>query len=1004
MLLKHPEPVEQRATIVPPALQSVVEKSLRKDPAERYQTAEEMLSELRAIEEKTDGIAPAAAADGIRGFNGPARRARWIGVAAAVVGLLVCVAVFYGWRNRQADRPGAPALIEKGIAVLPFENLSKDEENAFFTDGVQDEILTRLAKIADLKVISRTSVMQYKNAPARNLGEIAQQLGVYHVLEGSVQRAAHRVRVNARLVDARNHAQLWAQTYDRDLADVFAIQSEIAASIAEQLKTHLSAREKAAIAKAPTHDLVANDLYVRAKELWASAEADPGGKENLLKAVRLLEEAVTHDPGFVLAYCLLCTVHLDIYWVGFDHTPARRELADTALRNATRLQPDAGEVHAARANYAYHGFREYDRARAELDLARRTLPNNAELYWYIASIDRRQARWNEAIRNFERAIELDPRNFSIVVEAAFIHCGLRRFAESRQLLERALSISPGDHFVRSELVRLDFLERGELDSWRNQLSTIEKEGSAAASRMAFQLVSCALAARDREAAARALTFIPAEGVVDVRSNALFPREWLVGLVAQSFGDKAGAQTAFTAARPILERMTVEQPEYAPAWSLLGMIDAALGRKENAIREGRHACELLPVSKDSWEGTSWVTNLATIYVWIGENDAALQQLENSAGNFGVAYGELKLFPIWDSLRSDPRFDQILASLAPKNEVGGRDDDRAGAPVLTERSIAVLPFENLSAEANNAFLADGIQDDVLTSLGKIKGLKVIARSSVMDYRGARLAGKVREIGQTLGVSHVLEGSVRRVADRVVMNVALIDTRDERQVWSERYERTLTDTISLQGELAIEIARALHATLTPAEATFAAVKPTQDPQAYLLYLRAREIEIEAWSPGEYEAAIRFYQQAIDLDPNFALARARLSMCASQRAHWGESSAWKAKARAEAEEAVRIRPDLGEAHLALTHYCLFGQSDYDRALRELNRAAELLPNSAEVPLTAAFIYKRQARFRDRIAALHRAEALDPLNRRVLGYTIGTLRWVRDWREAMHASDRPRP
>ena len=332
---------------------------------------------------------------------------------------------------------------------------------------------------------------------------------------------------------------------------------------------------------------------------------------------------------------------------------------------------------------------------------------------------------------------------------------------------------------------------------------------------------------------------------------------------------------------------------------------------------------------------------------------------------------------------------------------RQADRPGAPAPIEKGIAVLPFENLSAEKADAFFTDGMQDDVLTSVGKIKDLKVIARASVMDYRGARLAGKVREIGRTLGVSHVLEGSVRRVTDRVVVNVALIDTRDERQVWSERYERTLTDTISLQGELAIEIARALHATLTPAEATFAAVKPTQDPQAYLLYLRAREIEIEAWSPGEYEAAIRFYQQAIDLDPNFALARARLSMCASQRAHWGESSAWKAKARAEAEEAVRIRPDLGEAHLALTHYYLFGESDHDRALRELNRAAELLPNSAEVPLTAAFIYKRQARFRDRIAALHRAEALDPLNRRVLGNTIGTLRWVRDWREAMHASDR---
>ncbi len=256
-----------------------------------------------------------------------------------------------------------------------------------------------------------------------------------------MQRAAQRVRVNARLVDARNHAQLWAQTYDRDLADVFAIQSEIAASIAEQLQTHLSAREKAAIAQAPTHDLVANDLYVRAKELWASAEADPGGKQNLLQAVRLLEEAVTHDPGFVLAYCLLCTIQVDIYWLGFDHSPARRELAATALRNATRLQPDAGEVHAARANYAYHGFRDYDRARAELDLARRILPNNAELYWYIASIDRRQARWNEAIRNFERAIELDKINRTALRYETAIENKLMRWWN---LLERLHAQRRGD--------------------------------------------------------------------------------------------------------------------------------------------------------------------------------------------------------------------------------------------------------------------------------------------------------------------------------------------------------------------------------------------------------------------------------------------------------------------------------------------------------------------------------------------------------------------------------
>lgn len=321
---------------------------------------------------------------------------------------------------------------------------------------------------------------------------------------------------------------------------------------------------------------------------------------------------------------------------------------------------------------------------------------------------------------------------------------------------------------------------------------------------------------------------------------------------------------------------------------------------------------------------------------------------------------------------------------------------------EKGIAVLPFENLSAEKEDAFFTDGIQDDVLTSVGKIKGLKVIARASVLDYRGARLAGKVREIGTTLGVSHVLEGSVRRVIDRVVVNVALIDTRDERQVWSERYERTLTDTISLQGDLAIEIARALQATLTPAEAMVAATRPTQNPEAYLFYLRAREMDIRTHddAPEELKGATQLYQQAIDLDPNFALARARLSLCANRIGHYFPTP-WIAKARTEADEALRLRPELGEARLALTHCYLWGNLDYDRALEELNRAADLLPNSAEVPLTAAFIYKRQNRFRDRIAALNRAEALDPRSRRVLGFLLVTQHWVREWPEALHTFDR---
>ena len=321
----------------------------------------------------------------------------------------------------------------------------------------------------------------------------------------------------------------------------------------------------------------------------------------------------------------------------------------------------------------------------------------------------------------------------------------------------------------------------------------------------------------------------------------------------------------------------------------------------------------------------------------------------------------------------------------------------------KSIAVLPFDNLSSDKADAFFADGIQDDILTSLGKIKDLKVIARASTQDYRGPPSAVKLREIARALGASHVLEGSVRRRADRVVVDVALIDTRDQHQVWAERYDRTLTDTLSLQGDLAVEIARELRANLTPRENNAAANKPTENPEAYVLYLRGREAETGTRKSLSHVEALEFYQQAVERDSNFALARARLSICASYLFADRGDPQRKMQARVEAEEALRLRPQLGEVHLALALCHLWGDNDDDRALAELNRAAELLPNSAEVPLVTAYIHKQHNRLRERVAALARAESLDPRNRMVLSTSHLTHRWMRNWPEAIRALDRRR-
>jgi TolB-like protein/DNA-binding winged helix-turn-helix (wHTH) protein/Flp pilus assembly protein TadD len=549
-------------------------------------------------------------------------------------------------------------LSEKSIAVLPFENLSDDKQNAYFADGVQDEILTNLAKLADLKVISRMSVLPFKEKAPRNLSEIAQQLGVAHLLEGSVQRAGNRIRVTAQLIATRTGAHEWAETYDRELADVFAIQSEIAAAIAQQLQAKISPREKAALASAPTADLAANALYVQAKSFGVDAP-----QQGLMEATRLLDEAVARDPQFVLAYCLLSRLHLALYHAGYDHSPNRRELANAAVQNAFRLQPQAGEVHLALARYAYYSFRDYDRARTELDLVQGTLPNDAEVYFLSAVLDRRQGRWSDGIRNAEHAVELDPRNFQNLLLAAGIYRNLRRYSESGPLIERAYGIAPLDLRLRIMRAQRPFMERADFRPLRAELSAILAKEPGTTEKIADDLLHCALAERDPSAAARGLAAIPADGMEG--SAFVYPREWFAGLVARAFNDPDAARTSFTSARATVEKVVLAQPDYAQAWSLLGRIDAALGRNEDAMREGRRACELLPLSQDALEGAIFITDLAVVYAWVGEKDLALEQLAISARTpVGVTYGNLKLDPQWDLLRGDPRFDKIVASLAPK----------------------------------------------------------------------------------------------------------------------------------------------------------------------------------------------------------------------------------------------------------------------------------------------------------------------------------------------------
>jgi len=509
--------------------------------------------------------------------------------------------------------------------------------------------------------------MQYKSGVPRNLREIAQQLGVANVVEGSVQRSGNRVRVNAQLVDARNDAHLWAQTYDRDLADVFAIQSEIAKAIADQLQAKLSPNEKKAIEQPPTTDLAAFDLYSRAKSLLLtkafSATVDP----DLRKAIELLDEAVKRDPSFFDAYCQLANAHEYLYAVRGDHTPARLALAEAAVQAATRLRPDAAETHLARAQYLYSGLRDYAGALAELEIARRALPNDPRLFELTGYILRRRGQQEEGLQNLQRAVELDPRNFEILQQIAFSYVSLRRYAEAIAALDRALAIVPDNVETRAVRALVYLYWKADTQPLHQTINAILAQGPGTIVSAANFWFFCALAERDPAAAERALVAVGdnpcwGEGAI------YLSRSFGEGLLARMTKDETRARTAFEAARAQQEKIVQAQPDYGPALCVLGLIDAALRRRELALDEGRRAIALMPLQKDLINGSLALQYFAIIAAWAGDKELALQQLEAGLrapqASLMLSYGALKLFPVWDPLRGDPRFEKIVASLAPK----------------------------------------------------------------------------------------------------------------------------------------------------------------------------------------------------------------------------------------------------------------------------------------------------------------------------------------------------
>jgi serine/threonine protein kinase/tetratricopeptide (TPR) repeat protein len=639
---------------VPPVWEDAVAACLAKDPSQRPQSTVEVAQRLQL---------PSGQARIRLTPSKSSKRTPLLIAGIAAASILVLAGLYFGMLKPHAPPGTQPAAIpEKSIAVLPFENLSDDKQNAYFTDGVEDEIRTNLAKVAHLKVISRTSVMPYKNSVQYNLREIANALGVAHILEGSVQRAGDRIRVSAQLIDARTDAHLWAEHYDRQLADVFGIENELAEQIVSQLKLKLSLKEKAAIEEQPTSDLAAYDLYLRAKLLIEKAVFNEPKDSMLLEAIGLLEQAVARDPSFVLAYCQLAHAHDQMYLLEFDHTQDRLDLADAAIQEIKRLRPDSGEAHLALAKHLYWGYRDYDRARLALDAARRALPNDPLPFLLTGYIDRREGRWEQAIHNMERAVELDPQNSFTLQQTALTYTVLRRYADVAAILDRAVALAPKDVSVRAQRAAVDIEWRADTKPLHSTIQAIIANEPAAIELVAHQWLVLALWERDSSAVGRALSLVDAKGCHD---DLPFPRAWCEGRVALLRGEVASAREAFTRARKEIEEVVNQQSDHAQALCALGMIDAVLGNKQDAIREGRRAVELLPVTKDSIDGAQLLQYLAMIYAWVGQKDFALEQLRIASSIPGyLCYGSLQLDPLWDPLREDPDFEKIVASLAPK----------------------------------------------------------------------------------------------------------------------------------------------------------------------------------------------------------------------------------------------------------------------------------------------------------------------------------------------------
>jgi len=594
------------------------------------------------------------------------KKRAWIYVVIA--GAVVSIALFFLGRYsasnatpRQSE--AATGIQQKSIAVLPFENLSDDKQNMYFADGVQDQILTNLGKVSDLKVISHTTVRQYKSGAPRNLREIGKQLRVTHILEGSVQRAGDKLRITAQLIDARTDSQIWAGTYDRKAADLFAIQSELAESIVAQLQAKLSPEQKADIESHPTQDLVAFELYQQAKQIIDSYLIADDVRAALLSALQSLDQAIKRDPDFVSAYSYIARANDLLYFFDLDPTPDRKLLADAAVKAALRLRPESAEAHFAMADFLFRCHRDYDGALRELAIARPGLPNDPAFFILSGYINRRRNNWAQAETDFVDAVSIDPRNPNAYNLLADTYNLQRRHLRAAKVYDDVLAAGERTPIVFYRRASTIFNQTANSTELRDVLSKnpdMDVGGGQTPYRVMFALIDGNFAEAER-----VLTASPREGFQDIDYSFYYPKAWFEAMIARAKGDSVRMNAALASARTILEQRLAIKPEDARTIAVLAQVDAGLGHKELAIQEAKHAVDLMPLSRDIYDGALVLEGLAQVYTWTNEPDRAIELLQKlvTIPSY-LNYARLKLHPMWSPLRGDPRFQKIVASLASK----------------------------------------------------------------------------------------------------------------------------------------------------------------------------------------------------------------------------------------------------------------------------------------------------------------------------------------------------